>query len=94
MRIVHGNFFMDSIKDFYFQLTLSGILTDWIFRALRSFVFDEKHVFQISNCILSDIFTSATVMQRYEYIVLQTIQMKLIFSCVWAEQFAVIEELI
>ena len=25
-------------------------------------------------------------MQRYEYIVLQTIQMKLIFLCVWAEQ--------
>ena len=56
MRIVRGNFFMDSIKDFYFQLTVSGILTDWIFRALSSFVFDEKHVFQISNCILSDLF--------------------------------------
>ena len=56
MRIVPGNFFMDSIKDFYFQLTLSGILTDWIFRALSSFVFDEKHVFHISNCILSDLF--------------------------------------
>ena len=44
-------------------------------------------------------------MQRYTYRVLQTIQMKLIFLCVWAEQavsrvlgilynFAVIEELI
>ena len=53
---MRGNFFMDSIKDFYFQLTVSGILTDWIFRALCSFVFDEKHVFQISNCILSDLF--------------------------------------
>ena len=40
-------FFMVSIKYFYFQLTLYGILTDWIFRALSSFVFDEKSVFQI-----------------------------------------------
>ena len=47
----------------------------------------------------------ANANQRYTYRVLQTIQMKLIFLCVWAEQtvfrvlgilynFAVIEELI
>ena len=32
------------------------------------------------------LFTNLSVMQRYTYRVLQTIQMKLIFLCVWAER--------